>query len=226
MSRLGCRAIAGTAKRAEVNLAVTLWERTMRMERRIPPALWISIAVLAVASVMQLAIGLRGGRDWLFVAVLVNLVLLAGLAYGRKWALVATLVLAIRGFIMATAQGVAHALHVLVINGLVAVPVLFSIRFFFPERLSHPSGRLGRWLCLLGPAAKTLSRHRGSQLHPVRVLGEGLRPRADSGGPSPIQRHGNSNGSCRNLRPPFLPAGSTPVSRMRIPGSPGDSLGS
>lgn len=111
----------------------------MRMERRIPPALWISIVVLALASVMQLAIALRGGRDWLFVAVIVNLVLLAGLAYGRKWAFVATVALAIGGCIMVAAEGAAHALHVLVINGLVAVPVLFSIRSFFPERMRNPA---------------------------------------------------------------------------------------
>lgn len=104
------------------------------MERKIRPALWISIAALGIMSLIQLVIGVQRGSEVLFVAVVLNLVLLAGLLYGRKWAYVATLVFAVSGLVVALGRNAEQAMAVLVGNGLVIVPMIISTRFFFPGR--------------------------------------------------------------------------------------------
>jgi hypothetical protein len=104
------------------------------MAKKVPGALWVSIAVLGAITVIQMLIGVQKGSGVLLVAVLLNVALLAGLFLGQRWAYVATLILAIAGLGVALGKGPASAIGVLVGNGLVVVPMVLSTRFFFPAK--------------------------------------------------------------------------------------------
>lgn len=102
------------------------------MERKMPEALWISIASLAAITLIQLVVGVREGSGSLLLAVVGNVALLVGLLRGHKWAYVATLFFAIGGPIVALGSNARNAIAVLIGNGLVVVPMLMSTEFFFP----------------------------------------------------------------------------------------------
>ncbi len=102
------------------------------MKRDIPGVLWISIAALALFSLLTLFGMLRNGSLALLGAVTCNIVILIGLVMGKKWAYALTLVFSVLGAIAAFAKGPTSGLSVLAGNALVVVPVLLSTSFFFP----------------------------------------------------------------------------------------------
>jgi hypothetical protein len=104
------------------------------VERKVPPALWISIAALGAMTLIQLLIGVQKGSGVLLVSVILNAVFLAGLLQGQKWAYVGMLVLGIGGPVAMLGRNAGQALIILLINGLVIVPMILSTRFFFPSR--------------------------------------------------------------------------------------------
>ena len=104
------------------------------MVRKLPGALWISIASLGVITLIQLIIGVQKGSGIVLVAVVLNVALMAGLLLGHKWAYVAALVFAIVGLIVVLGKNAGHAMGVLIGNGLVIVPLVMSTRFFFPRQ--------------------------------------------------------------------------------------------
>jgi hypothetical protein len=108
------------------------------MERKIPPALWVSMGALGAISLVQLRAGVRSGSAVLLVAVALNVALLAGLWLGHKWAYVGTLILALSGLVVALGMSTVQALSVLLGNGLVVVPMVVATRFFFPGRPENP----------------------------------------------------------------------------------------
>lgn len=102
------------------------------MRRDIPGVLWIAIVALAVITVLTL-LSLPKSRSLVpLVAAGCNVGLLVGLVMGQKWAYVLTVVFSVVGVAVAFGKGASHGLAVLVGNGLVLLPVLFSTRFFFP----------------------------------------------------------------------------------------------
>ena len=68
-----------------------------------------------------------------FAAVACNLALLLGLLLGHRWAYVLVIVFAIAGAVVAFGRGGNHGLFVLLGNGVVVLPVIFSSRYFFPH---------------------------------------------------------------------------------------------
>jgi hypothetical protein len=104
------------------------------MERKIPSALWISIAALGAMTLIQLIIGVQRGSNALLVTVILNVVVLAGLLLGHKWAYVVVLVLGVGGPIALLSRDARYAMTILLVDGLVTVPMILSTRFFFPGR--------------------------------------------------------------------------------------------
>ncbi len=112
------------------------------MEKKIPGALWISIAVLGAAILMSFVIGVQTGSNTLLVGVFLNVALLVGLLLGHKWAYIATLIFGIGGPIVIVAMGknAEHTVGILVGNSLIVVPVIISTRFFFPGQPKNLDG--------------------------------------------------------------------------------------
>jgi len=101
------------------------------MARKIPGALWISIAALGAISLIQLIISVQKGSAALLAGVAVNVALLVGLMHGHKWAYAATLFFSIAGLVVVLVRNPENAIGVLIINGIVVVPMVMSTQFFF-----------------------------------------------------------------------------------------------
>ncbi len=108
------------------------------MERKIPSALWISIAALGVMTLIQLLVGVQRGSEALLVGAILDAVFLAGLLLGHKWAYVGTLVFAIGGPLAVMGRNPQQATLALLLNCLVVVPMVLSTRFFFPGPPENP----------------------------------------------------------------------------------------
>ncbi len=102
------------------------------MKRDIPGVLWISVAALALISVLTLFAMLRNGSPALLAAVICNIVILIGLVMGKKWAYALTVAFSALGVIVAFSKGAGSGLSVLAGNALVVVPMVLCTSFFFP----------------------------------------------------------------------------------------------
>ena len=119
------------------------------MRREVPGVLCLSLFTLGLVSLVQLPIGVVNGNAPLLMGVVLNVILLVGLYRGRRWAFVAILAFAILGFFWVLAWNPAGVLGVLVVNGIVAVPVVLAKEYFWApparstERQPNFCGRCG-----------------------------------------------------------------------------------
>ena len=102
--------------------------------KRTPPAqLFLGLLALAILTVLGLFSAIARGSFAGFAAVACNLALLLGLLLGHRWAYVLVIVFAIAGAVVAFGRGGNHGQFVLLGNGVVVLPVIFSSRYFFPH---------------------------------------------------------------------------------------------
>jgi hypothetical protein len=104
------------------------------MNAESPPALRVAILALYIISAIQFLIGVAAGQFPLIVGVVLNIVIALGLRAGHRWAYVVTLIFAFGNPVLLASVGrPGPALIVLLLNGIVAVPVLMSTRYFWPR---------------------------------------------------------------------------------------------
>lgn len=108
------------------------------MTSRIPPAMWVAIVALGFITLMTLFLAVAKGSLLNLITAGLNAALLLGLADGRKWAYVLTIVFSVLGAGFAFYHSGHQGMGVLLVNGLVAVPVLISTSFFFPPDQREP----------------------------------------------------------------------------------------
>lgn len=103
-----------------------------------PPVLDVALVALGLISAVQLVVGVAG-RPALLLGVALNLVLLLGLRAGHRWAYVLTLLFAFGSpVLLASAGAIREALVVLLVNCLVAIPVIRATPWFWPPDARSP----------------------------------------------------------------------------------------
>ncbi len=131
----GLRVVAGRAEREDGTLP-----------RKLPPLLWVSVVVIALAGLAQIRLGVGRNSVQFACSGILSFILVWGLVGGHKWAYVLTVIFASVAVVVAASRPAPFAAFAIVVNGLALVPVLMSTRFFFPPKP-------GRSPCPDGPDA-------------------------------------------------------------------------
>ncbi len=108
------------------------------MQKRIPPLMWVSIAMMGVAMIYTFAGGFQKPR--LFLAAICNGGLLWGIVRGSKLAFV--LALAVFLASLAYTAGKDRFPYVLIGDPIVVIPMIIEKSHFFQKR--HAPRRAGR----------------------------------------------------------------------------------
>ena len=109
------------------------------MTRPIPPALWLSLIVFGLMTLIQLVLSVGTRNGPLLLAVLLNVVLIVGLYRAARWAFVLTLVFGVAGVLVALVRSPAFGLGAVVGNALVLVPLILAREYFFAPPRMAPS---------------------------------------------------------------------------------------
>ena len=109
--------------------------------RKVPGALWVALATVAVITLLQVYAGIARGAPIAFIGGAIYAAILLGLYLGHKLAYVLTFLYAALVVLLGFAlRGTAAGLYILEIHCLVLVPVLACTRYYFPPPGGESSG--------------------------------------------------------------------------------------
>lgn len=103
----------------------------MKDKKSIPPLLWVALIGMFVFACIHLVIGFS--NPFQLIAFVINGILLAGLYSGKKWAFVITIGAALGVPLALVLRNLELSFIVLVMNSVVLIPLLMTIRHFFPK---------------------------------------------------------------------------------------------
>lgn len=103
-------------------------------KRKMPDMLWVSIFILGVIEMNHILRGEPKSVGSLILGLVITVALMIGIFLGQKWAYVAELVLASVQVIWITGESTGKGIVALLVNCLVAAPMILSTRYFFPRK--------------------------------------------------------------------------------------------
>ena len=102
----------------------------MQIKKSIPVALWIAIISMGVFVAAHLISSFSEPMQ--LITFLINIILLVGLYHGKRWAYIFTIIASLFIPLIILLKNTGAAFFVLVLNSIVLILLIISIKFFFP----------------------------------------------------------------------------------------------